>query len=787
VPYSIYAATAATAASAFSVSASNIVGAVKLAQLPVGVVLNNQNGIILGGTFSGNGIGLTNLLAASLIGTLPESLLSSNIARLNIPNTTIQATAAPVITAGFITGTTNLLGGSGYTTNPVVTITDVSGSNALITASVLNGVVTSLSVQSAGSHYSTAAMLTIAAPPSNAYQIFNSGNIFNGISTFNNSGNSFTGAFTGNGAGMTNLNLTGPTENAALGNEANGFQALASNTTGINNTANGWHALLNNSNGSGNTANGINALVDNVSGSRNTASGNLALGANSTGSFNTAYGVFALLNSQSGSTNIALGYYAGCNLINKNFNIDIGNQGVATDNGIIRIGDVQTQAFIAGVISGNGAGLTNVNLTGLSASSALGNEANGYQALAANTTGINNAANGQYALAANTNGNYNMADGYQALASNTSGSQNTASGIQALWYNTTGGQNTADGDDALGFNTTGGQNTATGYRALQNNTTASQNTASGWKALYNNTTGGNNLANGAGALESNTSGNYNIAEGYQAGYNITTGSSNIDIGNLGMSTDTNIIRIGSGQTQAFLAGNVLIGGATNAVERFEVDGTDTAFSPGCSIRIRNTFDPVGGFIGDGWQALQFGMYNPSASSVGVIPAGAKRSFFGFDQSGSVGSLANNFNSPSYRNLLDDGDGNMRISGVITGNGAGLTSLNPTNISSGTASINITGNAATATTAASVTGNIADTQLSANVPLMNGTNAFTGTNTFAGALTATNANNVISGTFTGSGAGLTNLSVTAITGGINTNLLIGGHTFFITNGIIMAIQ
>jgi hypothetical protein len=52
-------------------------------------------------------------------------------------------------------------------------------------------------------------------------------------------------------------------------------------------------------------------------------------------------------------------------------------------------------------------------------------------------------------------------------------------------------------------------------------------------------------------------GSYNIALGFDAGLNITTGSSNIDIGNMGLVTDTNIIRIGSGQTQAFIAGQIV--------------------------------------------------------------------------------------------------------------------------------------------------------------------------------------------------------------------------------------
>jgi len=42
---------------------------------------------------------------------------------------------------------------------------------------------------------------------------------------------------------------------------------------------------------------------------------------------------------------------------------------------------------------------------------------------------------------------------------------------------------------------------------------------------------------------------------------------------------------------------------------------------------------------------------------------------------------------------------------------------------------------------------------------------------------------LSGAFSGNGAGLTNLS----TGGITTNVIVGGHTFYITNGIIVSVQ
>jgi hypothetical protein len=143
--------------------------------------------------------------------------------------------------------------------------------------------------------------------------------------------------------------------------------------------------------------------------------------------------------------------------------------------------------------------------------------------------GNNNGGFGNFFLGsagnATTSGNYNTADGYEALFSNTSGSDNTANGLDALFSNTSGSDNTAYGLAALELNTSGNYNTADGFGALQNN----------------------------------TGGSFNIALGYNAGASIT-GSSNIDIGNPGLSTDTNIIRIGSGQTATYLAGTVVVPG-----------------------------------------------------------------------------------------------------------------------------------------------------------------------------------------------------------------------------------
>ncbi|HUA66016.1 MAG TPA: hypothetical protein VME24_09220, partial [Alphaproteobacteria bacterium] len=205
-------------------------------------------------------------------------------------------------------------------------------------------------------------------------------------------------------------------------------------------------------------------------------------------------------------------------------------------------------------------------------------------------------------------------------------------------------------------------------------------------------------------------------------------------------------------------------------------------------------------------------------------------------------------------ILTNTETGVTLSGIFSGNGAGLTALNPANLSAGTAAINISGNAATATTAISAgsattattattannfsgslsgdvtgtqsatvvstvggvsaanvasganaanaaasantsgaivqrdasgnfsagtitanlsgtattalnfTGNVTDSQLPGNVPFLNGTNAFSGTNTFAGVTRATNVNNTFVGTFTGNGSSLTALNPASLSAG-----------------------
>jgi hypothetical protein len=156
------------------------------------------------------------------------------------------------------------------------------------------------------------------------------------------------------------------------GNTATGSQVLQANTSGNYNTATGWNALESNTAGSDNTATGVAALNSNASGLSNTAIGESALYANVSGNDNTAVGDSALQGNILGRANTAIGQQAlGSNTGDNNIgigvlpsgagggdllttgsnNIDIGNEGLAEESGIIRIGaqGTQTAAYIAGI------------------------------------------------------------------------------------------------------------------------------------------------------------------------------------------------------------------------------------------------------------------------------------------------------------------------------------------------------------------------------------------------------------------------------------------------------
>ena len=77
--------------------------------------------------------------------------------------TNATATATINIGAGTVTGFTGIVGGAGYATAPVVTLTGGGGTNATATATITAGVVTSITVTAPGSGYTSAPTVAITS------------------------------------------------------------------------------------------------------------------------------------------------------------------------------------------------------------------------------------------------------------------------------------------------------------------------------------------------------------------------------------------------------------------------------------------------------------------------------------------------------------------------------------------------------------------------------------------------------------------------------------------------
>ncbi len=139
--------------------------------------------------------------------------------------------------------------------------------------------------------------------------------------------------------------------NSGLQNTAIGSNSLKQNAGGSFNLALGASSLQSNTSGASNTAIGSQTLLNNLTGAGNTAIGQTALQQNTSGQNNTAVGFNTLVNNVSGSSNIAIGNGAAGNVNSgSSNNIHIGNTGLAGDNGVIKIGNVnQTSFFAAGI------------------------------------------------------------------------------------------------------------------------------------------------------------------------------------------------------------------------------------------------------------------------------------------------------------------------------------------------------------------------------------------------------------------------------------------------------
>jgi hypothetical protein len=94
-------------------------------------------------------------------------------------------------------------------------------------------------------------------------------------------------------------------------------------------------------------------------------------------------------------------------------------------------------------------------------------------------------------------------------------------------------------------------------------------------------------------------------------------------------------------------------------ERLEV------VAPDATVRVRNSNDTGGAFVMNTFSTLQLGLYNPTAAAWGDIPANTKRSMFGVQNTGRVGTLTNTSGVPVWRNVIDDGFGSATFTGIVS--------------------------------------------------------------------------------------------------------------------------
>lgn len=230
-PYALYAPNAGTAATASSVPAPNLTGTVPLARLPGEVVTNNEAGLTLSGTFTGNGAGLTDVDADLLdgqpgtfyqdagnllAGTLAEERLSVNVPLRNanqvftgsnvFTGDSLFAGVAQMTNAGNLIIGTHAGDGASLSnlnaallTGTAPKATDFTG----ILAGDVNGTQGSTVVAMVGGV--TAVNVASGAYAANSATAANvSGTIVKRDTTGSFSGN-VTGAFSGDGSGLTNI------------------------------------------------------------------------------------------------------------------------------------------------------------------------------------------------------------------------------------------------------------------------------------------------------------------------------------------------------------------------------------------------------------------------------------------------------------------------------------------------------------------------------------------------------------------------------------------------------
>jgi C1q domain len=303
--------------------------------------------------------------------------------------------------------------------------------------------------------------------------------------------------------------------------------------------------------------------------------GNSCLNLISSGSENIGIGTSCLTNALYGSYNVALGFQAGinCNVSSEfggnNSNIYLQNPGVSNDNNVMRLGatgsgiaqvsstyiggingvtvsnqlmvvmDSATEQLGTASMSSGGIQTINVDNSGSVTGSTIDLYANSGSANAGSSVAFIAASGTEIDLqVTDSNGNTNIG----ALAGNAA-----TTGVTTLGY--ASGTGTGSSCCYVGYGISGGSgsnNTQMGYAAASVITTGADNVIIGCVA-FEQGNGSQNVIIGSQANDQANGGNDNVIIGFSAGnsYNFSE-SNNILLNNPGVTSESNVLHIGSG-------------------------------------------------------------------------------------------------------------------------------------------------------------------------------------------------------------------------------------------------
>lgn len=266
-----------------------------------------------------------------------------------------------------------------------------------------------------------------------------------------------------------------------------------------------------------------------------------------------------------------------------------------------------------------------------------------------------------------TGANFNI-DGTGTANSFNAVTQYNIGGLRVV--GTPGTNNLFIGTGAGQAGSSGNSNTFVGAGAGQFGGAGTSNVYVGASAGLQNSAGGSNTFLGSFAGNAYTTGNGNIAIGANSALSVTSGISNIHIGNDGTAGDSQVIRIGSSQTDTFLTGTINGNGAglTN------LNGGNLTNGSVTSAKIADgtitASDIATGQVVTGINSLKNDVTLAAGSNITITPSGNTLTIA--SSGGAVNAILNQTTTQAGANFNISGDGTaggiLRANFVSSSNG-----------------------------------------------------------------------------------------------------------------------